>query len=249
MIVAAELWTPLDEATGIPLPIMPRDDLPSVPTGRQRNIERIADWHHPFHPRAELMADGDSGMAVRGCRVQWAEYDDHHHKYHGAFVGPQLPESEEERFRTVVLAAAGYVPAQAIAFDSYGQPEIRRLSEEGREQLWQTGQLRVDNFSNVRKFLINYALKDFGDLRSGTIDEFLHTPDTERRFQLGSDFLGRAAHGAVVPLKGVYRESRELGLIPSEQARSAGRFVFNVMTTYRRKQALGALTVKLQEAA
>ena len=247
--MAAELWTPLDEATGIPLPIMPRDDLPPVPTGRQRNIERIADWHHPFHPRAELMADGDSGAAVRGCRVQWAEYDDHHHKYHGAFVGPELPETEEERFRTVVLAAAGYVPEAAIAFGLRGRPMVTQMSGEDRERLWQTGQLRVDNLSNVRKFLINYALRDFGNFRTETIDEFLHTPDMERRFQLGCNFLGVAAHEAVTSLKDVYQESRGSGLIPPERARSAGRFVLGVMTTHRRKQAFGALTAKLQQAA
>src|SRR4051812_44051119 len=105
--------------TGIPLPLWPRDDLPPIAIGRIRNYARIADWHHPFHPRAHLLTDNLGAAAVRNCRIQWTEYDDHHHKYHGAFKGSELPQGSDEQFRTVVLAAAGFIPDAAIGFDGF----------------------------------------------------------------------------------------------------------------------------------
>lgn len=247
--MAAENLTPMDEQAGIPLPIFPRGDLPPVPVGRERNIERIADWHHPFHPRAALVEDGLGAMAVRNCRIQWTEYDDHHHKYHGAYAGPELPQEPEEQFKTVVLAAAGYVPRQTIRF-VHGRPVVCHLDDELRESLWTSGQLRIGNTAAVRNFLIDYAFsKDFGGVNASTIDEFLHTPDEKRRKDLGSTFLGIVAYDIAQPLRSIYKESRKLNLIPRAQARTAGRFIFEAITTHKQTRALGALTKKLSTTA
>lgn len=244
--MAAELATPLDETTSIPLPIMPRPDLPVVPTGRMRNIERIADWHHPFHPRSALITEGVGAVAVRNCRVQWAEYNDHHHKYHGAFVGPILPEGTDEQFYTVVLASAGYVPPEAITFGRFGKPLTKKLEEEQRNQLWNSGQLRVGNAATVRDFMLAYTLeRDFSGINESTIDEFLHTQDTNRRKELGGTLLAIAAYDAATPVKDIYKLSRKLHLLPPERARTAGRFIFGTMNTHKRSRAMAALTSKL----
>jgi len=244
--MAAEYATPLDLETGIPLPIMPRADLPPVPRGRGgRNLERIADWHHPFHPRPVLLAGDQGDQAVRHCRTQWADYEDHHHRYHNVFVGPTLPESAEEQFRTVVLAAAGYVPDHAIAFNDR-RATIKPLQPEAREFLWKTGQIRVAGPADVRNFLFAYTLRhDFSGINNRTIDEFLNSPSMQRRRELGRTLLGLAARDAARPVQDIYRDSLAHGLIPSDRARTAGRFVFSAMTPYKGVPALRALSERL----
>lgn len=247
--MAAEQVTPADETTGIPFPLMPRDDLPPVPTGRMRNIERVADWHHPFHPRNILISEGAGLVAVRNCRIQWASYEDHHHRYHMSYAGPELPMTEYEQFSTVVFASAGYVPERATDFDSLHRPVLKPLDDENREQLWRSGQLRVANYSSIQAFLISYALRqDFSGINEATIDEFLHTADLKRRHELGGTLLAVAAYDAATPLRDIYKESRKLHLIPPNRARTAGRFIFGAMTTNRRTRALGALTDRLAAA-
>lgn len=241
--MSAEQVTPLDEVTGIPLPLMPRDDLPPVPTGKMRNTERLADWHHPFHPRAALLGEGVGAVAIRNCRIQWAEYDDHHHKYHGAYVGPELPTESEDQFSAVVFAAAGYIPDRAIAFDRSNKPQIKLLGKEKREHLWQSGQIRIGNMATVRDFMLAFTLeRDFGGVNESTIDEFLHTQDVRRKKELGSTILAIAAYDAAQPVEDMYKQSRKLHLLPPNRARTAGRFVFGAMSTHKRARALTALT-------
>lgn len=249
-VVAAELTTPWDEASGLPLPLMPRDDLPLVPIGRQRNLDRVADWHHHFHPRAAFAGEDLGLVAVRHCRVQWTEYDEHHHQYHGAYAGPLLPETVSERFQTVVLAVAGYIPSAGIYFQRGTAPVVRELDDAQRYQLWESGQMRVENPAIMRNFMLDYALRhDFSGINDITIDEFLSTKDEQRKRELGGTLLAIAAYDAAGPIQSLYKQSRELHLLPPERARTAGRFVFGVMNTHRRSRALAALTHKLAAAA
>lgn len=247
--MAAELVTPFDEMTGIPLPLMPDSDLPPIAIGRIRNIERIADWHHPFHPRVALITEGVGAVALRNCRIQWTEYDTHHHKYHGAFVGPALPETDDEQFRNVLFASAGYVPSEAITFRRSGRPLIKKLDDEQREHLWNSGQLRVGNTSTVRDFMLAYTLQqDFRHVNVSTIDEFLHTRDLARKKELGGTLLAIAAYDAAEPIEDLYKHSRRLHLLPPGRARTAGRFVFAAMNTHKRSRSMAALTQKLRAA-
>lgn len=243
--MAANAVTPMDAITGIPLPIFPRTDLPPIPTGKARNTERIADWHHPFHPRLMLVSAGMGAVAVRNCRIQWAQYGDHHNRYHGAFLGPELPGDETEQFRTVVLAAAGYIPEEAIGFER-NKPIMRQLTEDQRDFLWRSRQIRVANAACVRDFLLEYAIeRNLHGIHTNRIDEFLHTNDPERKRQLGSTFLGIAAYAASEPVSFIYRQSRQKHLLPPHQPRSAGRFVLGAMTVHRGTRALAALTAHL----
>jgi hypothetical protein len=242
----SEMLTPTDEMTGIPLPIMPRADLPPVPVSRQRNVERIADWHHPFHPKAHLVGGTAGSAAVRNCRIQWTLYEDHHDLYHGEYRGPELPILEDQQFRTVVFAAAGYVPEEAIDFGQSGRAIRRPLDSLGREQLWTSGQLRVDNKAVVRDFLTGFALqKDFNGVRGRIVDEFLCTADLQRRQELGRFLLSMAAHDAAGPLRQEYTRARKNVLLPFDAAPTAGKFVFACMTAYRSRKALAALEAKL----
>ncbi len=243
--MAAEMITPVDAETGIPFPLAPRADLPPVPARGERNTQRDADQHHPFHPRAALVGASLSEQALRDCRVQWADYDDHHYRYHPNFVGPPLPVDETERFRTVTFAAAGYIPGTVIGFWQ-GVPILRPCSEAQRERFWQTGQIRIANSASVRKFLLEYPLRhDFAGINESTIDEFLHTTDQDRKRELGNNLLAIAAYDAAAPLRAHYRQSHELHQLPRHRARTPGRFILGVMTDRWSSKAFNTLATRL----
>ena len=251
--MAAEKVTPTDEMTGVPFVLMPSTELPPIPLD-ERNIERVADWHHPFHPRASLVNHGPGLAALRMVRKQWALYDQHHNNapegYHALFEGPPIPEAEDEQFRTVVFAAAGFIPKLAIDFHKLQEYRVRPLTEARRIQLWESGQIRIDNPTTVRDFLIAYALRrNFVDINSPAVHEFLHTPKLERRVQLGNMLLRAAAYEATLPLSPVYREAKREELIPVARAHSAGQFVLSSMSLAEgRSRAHRALKERLQAA-
>jgi hypothetical protein len=240
VILAAELLTPIDEATGIPLPLYPSPDLPPVLGSGKRNIERIADWHHPFHPAATLKNNDIGDGAVRNCRVQWSLYDEHHHQYHGAYLGPQLPKTEDEKFKTVVFAAAGYIPDRALSFKTPHKPQVVILPAEVRAKLWSSNTLQVGQPASVHNFLLYYALKqDFSSVTERTIDEFLHTRDIIRKDEWGRTLLGLAVYEAARPVKDLYKSARDAERIPPERARTAARFIFkSIDLQTRRKKSL-----------
>ena len=246
--MVARLETPTDPETGIPFAILPSDDLPPLPGRRQSNKERLADWHHAFHEKNKLLRRGLGGAALRHSRVQWVSYDDHHNKYHPEFFGPWLPETDEETFRMVVPVAAGYVPAEAIAFDSLDKPYRAPLSDTLRRRFSETGEIRVANPAAVRNFMTDFSLRhDFGGINESTVDEFLNTTDEIRRKELGGTLLAIAAYDAANLVAEVYRESHRRGLIPPQRAQNAGRFIFSAITTHRSKPAFMALASRLQQ--
>jgi hypothetical protein len=123
--MAAELVTPVDELTGLPLPILPTgENLP-------HNKGHVANWHHHFHPASspELTAT-IGGRALRQSRVQLVPVRHHNFSntaYHRFFSGPPIPGEEEEQFGMCVLAAAGYLPREAIDMNN-GNPVVRQLA-------------------------------------------------------------------------------------------------------------------------
>jgi hypothetical protein len=227
-----ELITPTDELTDIPLPLIESAELPSYewPTPKP-------DWHHAFHPaRSEVLTQDLAGKALRACRVQLVGYNLHHMNYHEQFHGPALPETEEEKFRLIVLAAAGYVPEQGLTFDAHGEPIKTRISSEQRADL-QNGKLKLWNYRTVRDFLQDYVLRqDLTSVNQLTIEEFLTTPDPTRRWELGCTLLGRATAVATEPIKDVYKEARTSDrLSPQVRAQTAARFVLGRLIMKRER--------------
>lgn len=113
--MAAELITPTDTLTGIPLPILPQEWLPINDPAR-------ANQHHSWHPSTAPELLTPAGLALRHSRVQLVRATDHNMgdktkgklTYHDFYVGPKLPIEEAEIFRMCVLACAGYIPDRAI---------------------------------------------------------------------------------------------------------------------------------------
>lgn len=228
--MAAELWTPLDERTDFPLPL--------VPSGNETG-HRGFDRHHPFHPNRhpDLMDVG--GRALRECRVQRTPYDLHHNLYHEAFIGPQLPEEETGKFRLVVLAAAGYVPDRGISFEADGSPKVIPISQEFRDNLWSSKSVKVNNQKKVRDFLKQYVIEqDISHVKETLVEEFLLTGDQLRRRELGNTLLSLAVDKATASIWDTYREARTAQLLPPGRAKIASRFVLGSLGMKRHRDLL-----------
>lgn len=141
--MAAELETPRDELSGLPLPILlPADFSP------QRDPTAV-NWHHHFHPSsASELRCSLGGKALRSARLQLVPADLHNdgkHTYHTIFKGPELPAANdsEKQFWLCVLACAGYVPRQAIDVrsDSPDEPVELTLADQQRYRAPATPQM------------------------------------------------------------------------------------------------------------
>lgn len=122
--MAAEMITPVDELTGMPLSVAPPlFDL-------SRHNPDIANWHHLYHPSTAPELQTLGGTALRNSRVQLLPVKQHNtgkNNYHTYYTGPPLPAAsdEETQFRLCVLACAGYLPEKVI--DMSGAKPVERL--------------------------------------------------------------------------------------------------------------------------
>ncbi len=231
-------YTPVDEI-GMPLPLAP------IRTERRANNLPETDLHHHFHPRrSPVLVGGLGGKAVRNVRLQRSDYHQHHIDYHGNFDGPPLPKTRAQQFGIVVLASAGYVPDRAISFTD-GQPNEVPLTRAQRQSLWLSGDLKIAAPEIIRKFLIDYTTsQDLTDVNDKLVDEFLNTPNTQRRYQLGGMLLGVAIEKATEPIDPFYRTAWKKGLIPRDSSARVQRLIKNKM---RYKQYRPLLIDRLEQ--
>jgi hypothetical protein len=217
--MAAEAITPIDEI-GMPLPLAPTNL--EIHDASQPK----PDWHHHFHPKkSPLLTEDDGGKAVRGARLQKADWGLHHNKYHSYYEGPPLPNTQSQKFGIAVLASAGYVPAEAIDLSSE-EPRIVTLSSSQRYRLWRSGELRIGAPDTVRKFLQEYTLgQNLAEVNEKLVDEFLNTPSEQRRYKLGGVLLDFAIEKAVEPLDPFYRTAWKKGYIDRKSAHRPQRLV------------------------
>ncbi len=251
------LVTPVDESTGVPLPIYPRGELPPIPRKGQTNTERYGDWHHPFHPRAALVHGTLGQQALRNCRVQWTKYEDHHNGigYHQTFAGPEVPESELRIFKTVVFAAAGFVGPQAIALSPNGHHSIEELRRWERQRLLAPGVIQIDEYYKVSNFLLDYGARhSIATMNSGLVDELLHSTDLKARARVAGELIACASEEVTGDFKEEFRQAKRERWLPNDRTASAANYVRNLLTVQRDgnravdKRTLRLLTAALQTA-
>lgn len=240
--MAAELMTPTDELTGLPYILMPSWE----PGGRM-------DPNHAFFPRRSEELKTIGGNALRHCRIQMADYKTHHNFYHGEFYGTPLPDNEDEQFRTVVMAAAGNIPAYALDYSSSSKSNVVAIDERLRWQLWRKKQIRVESPGIVRDFMIEYTLRRdrFSRIHESIIDEFLFTHNQVRRDLLSDTLLGMAVSHATDSFSSIYTESWKKAQLPPDRTARVGRFVAKsiIGDKYRRRLVIERLSSVLADAA
>jgi len=239
--------TPTDEETGVTFPIVTTRQLP--PVGKSVNNEGIvvADWNHNYHPRERLIRGTALENALRNARVEWVHRDDHNH-YHREFLGPEIGD-EEQLIKQVIFSAAGFVPAKALQYDGRNEARIVNLKRGERLQLWRTRRIKIVNEVTLRDGLMDVALrKDFNGINESTIDEFLHTENLRRRFDLGSNLLSIALSDLTTPIKPLYREMHEKQQLRPDAPKNIGRFALRLVSQSKRRRAFGLLENRLKAA-
>ncbi|MDB5186233.1 MAG: hypothetical protein JWL85_756 [Candidatus Saccharibacteria bacterium] len=217
--MSAELITPVDELTGIPLPIAPKCDW--LPLDRPE----IADVHHSYHPKQHPLLKTVAGLALRNSRLQILERELHNAgplRYHQYFEGPELARDDADVFSRCVLACAGYIPDEVIDLSS-GEPVRRPIRTQEAEFLRMPTDNPEDPFSYrhilyrygpIRDFFHDYAVRqNINHLSNRHIDEFLHTQDLEKKTKLGKFFLQSAVAVASETIREKYSMTRRMRLL------------------------------------
>jgi len=122
--MAAELVTPIDEFSGMPLAIL-LHEAPPINNGT------LGNRHHGFHPSdSEILTGSLGGQAVRSCLIQLVAVEHHNYgpkAYHNFLVGPPLPNTTASQFGTTIFGAAHYTSDEAIDMSS-GEPVVRTMN-------------------------------------------------------------------------------------------------------------------------
>lgn len=249
------LETPVDLSTGVPLPIFPSDSLPEIPASGSINIDRLGDWHHPFHPRSKLVS-GDMGLqALRACRVQWVRYEEHHDGvgYHQTFAGPPIPENEDQLFKTIVFSTAGYVGNKAIKFAPNGQHEVVELGFLNRKELLKPKVLMIDDYDKVKNYLLDYAArKTLPSVSPQLVDILLHSTDLIRRQVVATLLIEAASEEITADIQDEFRNAKKRRWMQVRRSGSAAHYIRNLLTIQRDggrfvdKQTIKQLTSSIQ---
>lgn len=206
---SGKILAPVDPLTQMPLPILPTSSVPRFSDGQ------FANWHHHYHPSDNRLLTSVSGIAIRHLRLQLLPVKSRHQAYHDLFIGPEeLPETQEERFGHIVLACAGYIPRSAVDVrkDDPGEPVA--IPRKMRNRLQTSGEIEVRGQPNITNFIRNHlVLQDFSHVEDSIVEEFITTPDRDRKKFLGHWLLAIASEIAVEPIEPVYRQALDEGLI------------------------------------
>jgi hypothetical protein len=172
--MAAELITPMDEETGMPLPLLP--------TGILERDDSHTNWHHAWHPNSAPELEGLGGRALRHSRVQLVRDVDHNHgdklkgklTYHDHYVGPPLPSTDEDRLKLCVISAAGYIPDEAIDLWSRDGPTIVRMTPSQKHVLHEPEKPRPMNDQD-KGWVMRRAHETYGQMEDSSVsfDTFL----------------------------------------------------------------------------
>lgn len=205
--------TPVDSLTGLPYPIISGRDIDNL-----RGLN-VVNKNHAFFPKSDLRLKTISGLALRVCRLQTVEAKYHNygeHAYHNFYEGPTIPESDNERFRTIIFALAGYIPRQGIDLTG-AEPVERDMTEREYDKLRTIdhGDYKYFTYgeSAIRVFFRQLVLDNAINTDVELLDKFVNTRNTQHRRQLGHTILQNSADIVAVPVEKDYHDVLSSGLL------------------------------------
>lgn len=206
---AIKKTSPVDPLSHMPLPILPTDTIPRIIDGKRAN------WHHHYHPSDDPLLTSISGLAVRHLRLQLLPVKTRHQVYHNMFIGPEeLPETNDQRFGHIILACAGYLPRLAVDVRKDDPSEPVVMTNKMYERLQTSGEIAIRGQGNISNFIRSHlVLQNFSHVNESVIDEFLHTPNMNRKRYLGHWLLAIASEIATEPLEPIYHQALDSGLV------------------------------------
>jgi hypothetical protein len=208
---------PTHEASGLPLTILGIEPPLS-------NAETWYDYDHRYYPASCRQLKNWDGLAVRFSSGQdlprWL-----HNRKHKVFPeGPKLPVSREEKYNSVLLNILKYVPRQAIDLTRAYDYRVREMSDRQIEELVTSRAIHIDSDNRRRqdkfyrntigRFIAQQAVEqEMSHISPKLVDEFLNTPDSRRRVELGNLFLADSVESSVEPIVRKRRELLDQGLV------------------------------------
>lgn len=240
--MAAEILTPTCETTGLPLPI-----LPSEPRIRGAFLFNRPNYHHPHHPDSDPVLADSRGRALRGSRMIKTPYANHLF-YHQTFVGPELPETDEEVFKTLVLNVAGVIPKEGIDISAPHSWSQRPISEDEHSRFAQPGIIKVERAKNIARFISEYTLESRDDdlVSNRELEEFVdNNTSYERKREIASNFLGETLDDLLTELNPLHKKLKQEGLVVNKQSKT----LRHVAKSLVRKHAFGYYTEHLFDKA
>ncbi|MDQ3123580.1 MAG: hypothetical protein M3Q14_02770 [bacterium] len=218
----SQKFAPVD-VYGMPYPIHPYEPL----NGHQPTW---TDDHHSFYQRNAPELQGDDGRAVRYSRcltvARWL-----HNNFHTAYPDgtESLPQTRQDKFAIAVLAAAGYMPREAVDVRDPKNPGLVEMSDKiyNYVQHYKNMHFELKTRKNepkknqgyakkhIGKFFAQYAQEqDLTHLGREVIRDFLDTrKSVETRRRLGMMILHDAIELAAIPVDPIYMEALDLGLV------------------------------------
>jgi hypothetical protein len=203
---------PIDEI-GMPLTIF-------VPDEYWQGYQ--TDDHHHWAPKKKMRRKhGDMGKMLRVSRIQEVPVE-LHRKFNKHFEKTPLPKTKIGRFGHLLLAAARYLPEEAV--DVRPEiPVIRRLSLDERKTIWSEQRIRIADAKKVQDLLLKHVTKqEIHGVEKDEIKEFLKTDSDDRRIQIGRKLFRLAAKAAVEPIGLAYLRAWDSGLLPRMDLRDQG---------------------------
>jgi hypothetical protein len=257
---------PLDELTQLPLPVLVSGSDYYQDNGSQRS----SNYHHHFHPQKSIelgyTAEGVrlprnnpgriEGFALRYSRGQdlpiWL-----HDRYHKIFLGPQLPQTTEEKFTAVVLACAGVVPREALDLytpDAYRKSTLDNKQHEFiRRRIYFEGaasRAKSSKRNHIGKFIADHALQSSlaevmteSDVRK-KVNEFLRPRSETQRFNAGKIILRHVVDASVAELIPIHKEAKKEGMVKRNR-KELGEIVLKFFTVDRFQDYFDPLEDKL----
>ncbi|MEI6237446.1 MAG: hypothetical protein WCP03_02490 [Candidatus Saccharibacteria bacterium] len=218
--------TPVDNLTGMPLPIYPFSnehdlgvelyDGPKTSEDLGGLTENINNWHHAFHPEYEMKSNKAGALFLRHSRVQrvpvWL-----HDDYHYIYQGPEISDDIEKRFLMGVFAVAGYMPKVAIDVpNSLEEDKIVPLTFSEYKEMIQPDMLKGQfaekkvRLRQASKFMMKIILKqDVKAVKVSDCKEFLITSDREKRLKMAHLIIEQLADQSTEPINDKYEKARK----------------------------------------
>ncbi len=210
--------TPVDQPTGLPLPILPAE---LSKEGSFDLLDQEKNFHHIWHPNTSEELQGITGRALR-YSAGWFIQKTLHRNYHELFYGPQqLPSDIDQKFRACVLSCAGIIPPQAINLSVRGEYEIVDLTKSQQSWLSRSGLLCIESTysrnpttascrrNDIGRFFGEYAVTKSPEVcKELLLEEFLdpNTPPEQKR-KLGNKILSITLNE---PLSDIEKQRKQL---------------------------------------
>lgn len=234
-------YYPIDPETGLPYPVMvfglnKQPEQTTKHNNHHPEAPRRANELEGELPQKDpegllLQADKFSfeqiaGIAVRVSRVYRLDPAIHEMVHEQNPFGTHLASSVTDKFARVVKNLSGIISRSAYDPTAPEGSRIKRMSTENFNQ--QTNAFwvypeeyvfgRPEGYQRVfiAQFLTRFmAAQDISHVRPGLIDEFVSSPDLNRRFEIGQKLMRAATAVSIDPLHEPYRGYKRRGLIQS----------------------------------